>query len=118
MPRLLTQAKRYPLDIRLTADEVLAGGPWIDGLDQFRVPFMFMTNGRPYVKQLATKSGTWFWDARTKAPPQALAEWFSPRGLIECLEQEAGLRFSMSMNRLALASAAWQTDCPAPRFPR
>src|SRR5690606_15916278 len=38
--------------------------------------------------QLATKSGTWFWDARTKAPPRALAEWFSPRDLIERLEHD------------------------------
>lgn len=34
------------------------GGPWIDDLDQFRGPFMFVTNGRAYVKQLVTKSGT------------------------------------------------------------
>jgi type I restriction enzyme R subunit len=40
------------------------------------------------VKQLATKSGTWFWDARSKAAPRALAEWFSPRDLTERLEQD------------------------------
>lgn len=88
VPGRLGQAKRYGLGIRLTPDEQVPDSPWIDGLDQFRIPFMFVTNGRPYVKQLATKSGTWFWDARTKAPPRALAEWFSPRDLIERLEQD------------------------------
>ncbi|MGZ9723428.1 type I restriction-modification system endonuclease [Rhizobium miluonense] len=90
VPGRLGQAKRYSLGIKLSSDELLHGGPWIDGLDQFRVPFMFVTNGRPYVKQLATKSGTWFWDARTKSAPRALAEWFSPRDLIERLEQRVG----------------------------
>jgi type I restriction enzyme R subunit len=88
VPGRLGQAKRYALDIRLMDGERTLGGPWIDGLDQFRVPFMFVTNGRAYVKQLATKSGTWFWDARTRAAPRALAEWFSPRDLIEKLEQD------------------------------
>ena len=54
--------------------------------------FVFVTNGRPYVKQLATKSGIWFWDARTSAPPRALAEWFSPRDLVERLEQDVDER--------------------------
>ncbi|MGE6784419.1 type I restriction-modification system endonuclease [Ensifer adhaerens] len=88
VPGRLGQAKRYAQGIKLTADETISDGPWMDGLDQFRVPFMFVTNGRPYIKQLATKSGTWFWDARTKSLPRALAEWFSPRDLIERLEQE------------------------------
>jgi type I restriction enzyme R subunit len=88
VPGRIGQAKRYARDITLTADELPEGSPWTDGDDQFRVPFVFVTNGRPYVKQLATKSGTWFWDARTKAPPRALAEWFSPRDLTERLEQE------------------------------
>jgi type I restriction enzyme R subunit len=90
VPGRLGQAKRYSRDIKLTIEEALNGGPWVDGLDRFEVPFVFVTNGRPYVKQLATKSGIWFWDARTKAQPRALAEWFSPRDLIERLEQEVG----------------------------
>jgi len=88
VPGRLGQAKRYARGIMLTADEAPAGGPWLQGLDTFRVPFVFATNGRPYVKQLATKSGIWFWDARTDRPPHALPEWFSPRDLTERLEQD------------------------------
>jgi type I restriction enzyme R subunit len=91
VPGRLGQAKRYARDIVLTADELPEGGPWPAGLDRFRVPFVFATNGRPYVKQLATKSGIWFWNARTpEASPHALSDWFSPRDLTERLEQEIG----------------------------
>lgn len=88
VPGRLGQAKRYAGDIRLSPEETLADSPWLQGLDAFRVPFLFVTNGRPYVKQLATKSGIWFWDARGEAPPRALPEWFSPRDLTERLEQD------------------------------
>ena len=89
VPGRLGQAKRYATGIDLMADELPGGGPWQNGDDRFRVPFLFVTNGRPYVKQLATKSGIWFWDARPSAgEARALPEWFSPRDLIERLEQE------------------------------
>ena len=88
VPGRLGQAKRYARGIRLTPDEAPLGGPWAHGLELFRAPFLFVTNGRPYVKQLATKSGIWFWDARpTRGEPRALPEWFSPRDLEERLEQ-------------------------------
>jgi type I restriction enzyme R subunit len=90
VPGRLGQAKRYARGIRLDEDQASNGGPWQHGLDTFRVPFLFATNGRPYVKQLATKSGIWFWDARPgQGDARALPEWFSPRDLIERLEQSA-----------------------------
>ncbi|MGV3554230.1 MAG: type I restriction-modification system endonuclease [Croceibacterium sp.] len=90
VPGRLGQSKRYAIGIELTSDELPSGGPWLNGDDRFRVPFLFVTNGRPFVKQLATKSGIWFWDARPHAgEPRALSEWFSPRDLTERLEQEA-----------------------------
>ncbi len=88
VPGRLGQAKRYSRDIRINAPEAHPDGPWIQGLEKFRAPFLFVTNGRPYVKQLATKSGIWFWDARlADGPPRALSEWFSPRDLEERLQQ-------------------------------
>jgi type I restriction enzyme R subunit len=88
VPGRLGQAKRYARDIALTPAEMLLGGPWREGEELFETPFVFVTNGRPYVKQLETKSGIWFWDARTKIAPRALSEWFSPRDLVEKLERE------------------------------
>lgn len=99
VPGRIGQAKRYARDIALTPDELPGDGPWLDGEDRFRVPFLFATNGRPYVKQLATKSGIWFWDARDRAPPRALTEWFSPRDLTERLEQEAAQDWAKAAER-------------------
>jgi hypothetical protein len=42
-------------------DSEAAGGPW----DVFLVPFLFSTNGRPYLKQIETESGIWFRDAQS-----------------------------------------------------
>ncbi len=90
VPGRLPQAQRYARDITLDVDALPTGGPWLDGEARYRVPFMFATNGRAYVKQLATKSGIWFWNARTGEAPRPLAEWFSPRDLEERLEQQVG----------------------------
>lgn len=91
VPGRLDQAGRYASDITLTPDELPGGGPWVSGANRFRVPFLFATNGRPYVKQLETKSGIWFRDVRNPgALPRALTEWFSPRDLTERLEQSVG----------------------------
>ncbi len=48
----------------------------------YNVPFVFSTNGRPYLKQLEQKSGIWFWDARNpKHPRRPLESWFTPDDL-------------------------------------
>jgi type I restriction enzyme R subunit len=31
---------------------------------EFRLPFIFSTNGRPFLRQLETHSGIWFCDVR------------------------------------------------------
>lgn len=55
---------------------------------QFHVPFLFATNGRPYLKQIETKSGIWFLDVRHGEAPKALPGWKSPEGLKEELQQD------------------------------
>ena len=92
VPAVLEQAKRYAEEIQLSPAQLVVGAPYQHGISKpFRVPFIFATNGRPYVKQLATKSGIWSWDSRivTNAP-SALPEWFSPRDLEERLQQDVG----------------------------
>ncbi len=54
----------------------------------FKVPFIFATNGRKYLKQIETKSGIWFLDLRDESNvPYALKGWISPEGILEILEQ-------------------------------
>ncbi|MCD8432350.1 type I restriction-modification system endonuclease [Tenacibaculum finnmarkense genomovar ulcerans] len=55
----------------------------------YKVPFIFATNGRPYLAQFKTASGIWFWDARNqKNRAKPLPNWFSPRDLIEKLNYD------------------------------
>lgn len=85
------QAKRYARDYVIKADEILAdGSPWADSEGyNHHIPFVFATNGRPFLKQLATKSGIWFCDLRRSTNlRRALEGWYSPRGLLELLDQD------------------------------
>lgn len=88
VPSILQQAKRYSKDITLPEGVAPCGGPW----GQNKVPFLFATNGRPYLKQLETKSGIWHVDVRR---PQNLAKaltgWHSPEGLQQLLKQDIDL---------------------------
>lgn len=50
---------------------------------------MFATNGRPFIRQLQTKSGIWFLDirrAKNNAKPHPA--WFSPEDLLDRLKQD------------------------------
>ena len=81
----LQQAKRYSRTFESEAGFVSPGGPW----GEFRIPFVFSANGRPYLRQLATRSGTWFCDLRN---PQnlghALDGWYTPEGLLALLKRD------------------------------
>jgi type I restriction enzyme, R subunit len=81
----LNQAKRYSQDFQVLGDEILAGGPW----QNYKVPFVFATNGRPYLQQLQTKSGIWFCDLRRPTNLRVcLPTWHSPQGLLDALAQD------------------------------
>ncbi|MDA0267205.1 MAG: type I restriction-modification system endonuclease [Cyanobacteria bacterium] len=78
----IDQAKRYSRGYGIKGDETLPGGPW----GEYRVPFVFATNGRPYLKQLETKSGIWFCDLRRPENlRRAIGGWYSPAGLVDSL---------------------------------
>ncbi len=78
------QSERYARDIILEDGEAEAsGGPW----DAYLVPFVFATNGRPYLKQIETESGIWFRDTRKATHHRrALNDWPTPDGLKARLE--------------------------------
>ena len=60
-------------------------GKW----ETYKVPFLFSTNGRPFLEQIKTKSGIWFLDVRQKEnTSRPLQGWFSPAGLKELLSKD------------------------------
>ncbi|MDZ8118180.1 type I restriction-modification system endonuclease [Pontiella agarivorans] len=77
------QAKRYSRDVEIKGEESFIAGPW----NQYKAPFMFATNGRPYLQQLKDKSGIWFLDGREPTNhPKPLHAWYSPEGLKDLLK--------------------------------
>lgn len=74
----LGQSERYSKGFKTADGVVMPGGPW----DEFKVPFLFSTNGRPYLKQIETESGIWFRDARKATNiSRPLTDWYTPDGL-------------------------------------
>ena len=68
----LRQTKIYAESVQ-TAHGATLLGQW----ETYRVPFLFSTNGRPYLEQIKTKSGIWSLDVRQKNQPG-----LSPTGLV------------------------------------
>ncbi|MGE8361685.1 type I restriction-modification system endonuclease [Pseudomonas sp.] len=91
----IPQAERYARDFNLTADHLIpwshAGQTtaWDDGQKgRFQVPFAFACNGRPFVKQLAEQSGTWFRDLRSPANTRRpLPDFHTPDDLLDLLKR-------------------------------
>jgi type I restriction enzyme R subunit len=100
---VITQAERYSEHYQIQADETLPQAPgvaqpfpgWFHGQDRdgtqhyYRIPFVYATNGRPFLQQLQTKSGIWFRDVRQASHhARALLGWHSPDALIKLLEAD------------------------------
>ncbi|WP_349616817.1 type I restriction-modification system endonuclease [Azotobacter salinestris] len=87
----IPQAERYARQLVLEGDLQPAwqGVAWADGQGgHFQVPFAFACNGRPYVKQLAEQSGTWFRDLRSPANlRRPLQSFHTPDGLFDLLKR-------------------------------
>jgi type I restriction enzyme, R subunit len=89
----IDQTGRYAQGFTITESiDLPDGGPWpfqsgTSDEPPFRVPFLFATNGRPYLKQVETQSGIWFRDARNPTNlRRALTDWPTPEGLKAQLE--------------------------------
>ena len=81
---IANQCKDYATSIKSEHSEYIIS-EWGD----YKVPFVFATNGRKYLKQLETKSRIWFLDTRRNDNiPKALQNWKSPQGLLEDLEKD------------------------------
>ena len=82
----IEQARRYSRGYTAGAEQQSPGGPW----GMYNVPFLFATNGRPFLRQIAEKSGIWFCDARQDTNhPRALEAWYTPEGLSQLLQQDS-----------------------------
>ena len=80
----LQQSKVYAECVQETSDFACLGN-W----NKLNVPFLFSTNGRPYLKQIETKSGIWFLDARKKFNnARPLQGWYQPGGLKKLFESD------------------------------
>ncbi len=80
----LTQAKEYALLVDNKHDVNL-----LNTWRNYKVPFLFSTNGRPYLEQIKTKSGIWFLDVRLETNrARALHGWISPQGLKDLYSQD------------------------------
>jgi type I restriction enzyme, R subunit len=77
----IDQAERYAKAVK--GETEITGCPW----GEFYVPFVFATNGRPYLDQIKTESGIWFRDLRQPTNcSRALTEFYTPEGLEALLE--------------------------------
>lgn len=83
----IPQAERYAREFRLASQHQQPS--WSDGQGgNFRVPFAFACNGRPYIKQLAEQSGTWFRDLRSPANTRRpLQDFHTPNDLLDLLKR-------------------------------
>lgn len=97
---VIDQAERYSRGFQASNGIETPGGPWADGQSDtvspdgkkgpLKVPFVFSTNGRAYLKQVETESGIWFRDARKPIyHRRALIDWYTPQGLSDLLEMDA-----------------------------
>jgi type I restriction enzyme R subunit len=89
VPAVLAQAERYARALDDITGLTLAGSYPDQGREPFVVPFVFATNGRGYLKQIAEASGIWFRDARLPTNlARPLNGWHSPEGLVGLLKQD------------------------------
>jgi len=94
----LVEAKKYASDIstdlyqsKRYANYIKPNGicNFLGKWEEHYVPFLFSTNGRPFIEQLKDKSGIWFLDVRNnRNHSEALRGWFSPEGLKELYDRD------------------------------
>ena len=79
----IDQAKRYAKGLQQQAAFSIE-----TSYGEFKVPLVFATNGRPYLKQLEQESGIWFLDVRDHSNRRkALNGWYSPQEIKTYLRQ-------------------------------
>lgn len=73
----ISQAKEYSREVKESSEFNI-----LNNYGKYKVPFIYVTNGRSYLKQFKEQSGVWFWDARIpKKSSFVLETWHSPKDL-------------------------------------
>lgn len=81
---LESQTKTYARNVIQVDEEEI---PFMS--KEYKVPFLYATNGRPYLRQLQEESGIWFWDSRKPLQhARPLEGWHSPEDLQLLLSQD------------------------------
>ena len=84
----LQQAKRYSRTFTPSAESTLPIENWGSNA-AYRIPFAFSSNARPFLRQLATKSGIWFCDLRRADNlGHPLDGWHTPEGLAVLIKRD------------------------------
>lgn len=79
----MIEAKNYAVGVK-EEHENYAVSKWND----YKVPFLFATNGRKYIKEIEDKSGVHFLDCRNaRNNDKVLQGWYSPEKLEENIEE-------------------------------
>ncbi len=88
-PALNRDTRMYAKGIFVPEDIKLCNGaPY----SEYKVPFMFASNGREYNKDLIEKSGIWFLDGRKENNiPKPLKGFYSPENLEKLMEKDDDL---------------------------
>lgn len=76
VPGDIGQAKRYSKDFQSLNNEKI-----IFDSKEYKIPFVFSSNGRSFIDALPTKSGIWFADLTRSTPRRPLRNWYTPVGL-------------------------------------
>ena len=78
------QCREYSMGVKEEHTEYMA-----DTWGEYKVPFLFATNGRAFREQYEKGTGVWFRDARDDAnTPRVLQGWIGPQGLLDTLERD------------------------------
>jgi len=81
---LESQTKVYARQVRQIENEEI-----LQTRNEYKVPFLYATNGRPFLRQLQEESGIWFWDSRKPLEhARPLEGWHSPDDLLMLLSQD------------------------------
>ncbi len=84
----LQQAARYARGFIPSDETEMHEMNW-GAKSEFRLPFLFSANGRPFLRQIETESGIWFRDVRrTDNLGRALDGFYSPEGLMDALHRD------------------------------